>query len=353
MEPAMNELTGTLEQCVSAIAAVGTPAGFPQRLEVITSARAESGSLSATQVAVLVLIAEKPPALRNADPTGLVDELASQDPLVMAAMRYLGLRFDRGWSAANRRGRAIDSLLSLLTTRLRRLGGITTPLDLLLRGSGGQGIPTIFSDVDFELSGPDHPQGHELVERAIETSLAGLGIDAEGSSGRPTNRDLQGAEGRHRELHEWMELRRAGDSRRDLGWATAPFASLPSDWWRTPSAYELEGRRATPKYAFFEARALVARLAFMNDTGSGTTRTQLWALRHLGLDDPVMQLEHAITTCLELYEHPDSLGGNRLNTTQASLQKLRERFSLPGPDLSRDPTPDTRRSSQPLAEGPR
>jgi hypothetical protein len=353
MEPAMTELTGTLEQCVSAIAAVGTPAGLPQRLEVIASTGADLGSLSATQVAVLVLIAENPPPLRNADPTGLVDELVSQDPLVMAAMHYLGLRFDRGWSAANRRGRAIDSLLSLLATRLCRLGRIAAPLDLLLRGSGGQGIPTIFSDVDFELSGPKHPCGHEVVERAIETLLAGLEIDAEGSSGRPTNRDLHGVEGQHRELHEWMELRRAGEPRRDLGWATAPFASLPSDWWRTQSIYELEGRRATPKYAFFEARALVARLAFMNDTGSGTTPTQLRALRHLGLDDPVTQLEQAIATCLELYEQPDTLDTSRLNATQTSLQKLRERFSLPGPDISRDPTPDTRRTSQPLAKGPR
>ncbi|MEU3568615.1 hypothetical protein AB0E96_09330, partial [Kitasatospora sp. NPDC036755] len=58
-------------------------------------------------------------------------------------------------------------------------------MELILRGSCAQGVLGRGSDVDFELSSPDHPTGHRALEDLVIEALTCLGLAAEGSAARP------------------------------------------------------------------------------------------------------------------------------------------------------------------------
>ncbi|MFL6161961.1 MAG: hypothetical protein ACJ74U_07010 [Jatrophihabitantaceae bacterium] len=251
-------------------------------------------------------------------------------------------RTDRGWKAAV--GRALLAERLLLATYAWAIlrSGVREPLDLLLRGSGAQRLLSVFSDLDYEVSSPAHPHGHADVEAWMAERLAALGIDAEGSTGRPLEADLVDSTGQTRDLHELTELRRAGSPRRDLGWVGDAFADLPMNWWNRVSTYEAHGRHRHAKFAFFEIRALICRLSWRHDVPDGTTTGQLAGLVRV-LPTEAANLRTLAVDALSCYETDPHASTSGVEDLQQRMAELRRRQQLAGPDESVVPAYDLRR----------
>lgn len=265
-------------------------------------------------------------------------------PFYAALTEYARYEDDRGWEPACARSRAMDRLLAaamsvLIDSRDRP----DEEIQLLLRGSQAHGVLSCRSDIDFELSGPKAPNGHVDLEQRLSTLLGAAGVESEGSAGRPDQDDLHGAGGLRRDLHEWCELRRPQSLRRDPGWLAEVFSGLPPDWWARRSQYESIGRQNDGKYCFFEARALCARLALREGIGMGTSPSQLDALRPRIAGPTLSGLEACLRSSLVAYER--DLKGAEVSELQDSLAGWRASVGLPGPDTSRAPGPDIRRSA--------
>lgn len=208
----------------------------------------------------------------------VLDLLAGRGQGVAAAGAHLvRIEGHRGWDAARARSAVLDQLLSGLFAACRPLVGADEDLFLLLRGSLGQGLVSVRSDVDFEISGPRWKGGHPGLEALVVSVLNVLGIGAEGTAGRPETHDLV-CGGGARDLHEWMELRMPGSPARAVWWDEDPGA-VPADCWSTPSRFELEGHEPSAKHLFFAARAAVARLSFRAGFQVAASPAQLEALR--------------------------------------------------------------------------
>jgi hypothetical protein len=242
-------------------------------------------------------------------------------------------RTSRGWSAAVERALLAERLL--LATYAWAVGrtGAEEPLDLLLRGSGAQRVLSVFSDLDYEVSSPAYPHGHSDVEAVMADRLAALGVEAEGSAGRPREVDLVDRAGRCRDLHELSELRRAGSARRDAGWVGDAFADAPPDWWNRVSSYEAHGRHRHAKFAFFEIRAIICRLSWRHQVPDGTTEGQLTGLAQV-LGDDTATLRAMAVKALAGYEAGPRASTSSVEDLQQRMAELRRRQHLAGPDLS-------------------
>ena len=257
------------------------------------------------------------------------------------AERLHASRSSPGWHQAVERGLLAERLLLATHAWALDHSGLAEPLDLLLRGSGAQRLLSVFSDLDYEVSSPAHPHGHPDVEAAMAERLAALGVEAEGSAGRPSEVDLTDSAGRCRDLHELSELRRAGSPHRDAGWVGAAFADAPPDWWNRVSTYEAHGRHSHAKFAFFEIRALICRLSWRHGVRDGTTAGQLAGLVEV-LPTEAATLRALAAEALDCYEADPRASTPAVADLQQRMAELRHRHQLAGPDLSVVPTFDLR-----------
>jgi len=270
-----------------------------------------------------------------------VTEVGAEAGIESLAERLHASRASRGWQAATERGLLAERLLLAVHAWALDRTGVSEPLDLLLRGSGAQRVLTVFSDLDYEVSSPARPHGHPDVEVAMAERLAALGVDAEGSAGRPREVDLTDRAGHCRDLHELTELRRAGSPRRDAGWVGEAFAGAPADWWNRTSTYEAHGRHSHAKFAFFEIRALICRLSWRHDVRDGTTAGQLAGLAVI-LPAEAATLRALAVEALDNYEAGPRDSTPAVEHLQQRMAELRHRHHLAGPDLSVVPTYDLR-----------
>jgi len=257
------------------------------------------------------------------------------------AQRLHASRANRGWQAAVERALLAERLLLATYAWALDRSGVKEPLELLLRGSGAQRLLSVYSDLDYEVSSPGHPHGHPDVEAWMGDRLAALGIEAEGSDGRPREVDLTDRAGHCRDLHELTELRRAGSPRRDAGWVGEAFAGVPIDWWNRVSTYEAHGRHPHSKFAFFEVRALICRLSWRHGLCDGTTAGQLTGLVP-ALPEEAATLRALAVEALDSYEAGPQASTSAVRSLQQRMAELRRRHHLAGPDLSVIPTHDLR-----------
>lgn len=238
-----------------------------------------------------------------------------------------------GWDAALKRADLAEVLLS----RLAELTTATFDLDdlqLILRGSLAQGVLSIDSDLDFELSSPDWPQGHRAVEALLIDLLAAFGLEGEGSAARPTESDLACADPRvTRDLHEWMELRRPGSSQHDPGWLRGVLDPDDNHLAEHRSQYELLGRQSSAKYLWFEARAATARLVFRTHPARPpVTLPEQLAHVTTAIDSSAGDdLTEVVWASFTQRDQLTPTGSHELHLLRKRLDVIRGRYGLPGP----------------------
>lgn len=144
-------------------------------------------------------------------------------------------------------------------------------LQLILRGSMAQGMASIYSDVDFEISSPNHVLGHLQAEKIFSLLLELGNIKSEGSEDRPYEADVRHGE-LARDAQEWLELRDPFGSppwphfgeQRNI--ATSPGLGL----------YERNvGNPITPKLFWNAVRSAIARAALASNCHSADSYAQL------------------------------------------------------------------------------
>ncbi|MFE6053065.1 hypothetical protein ACFQ6N_20085 [Kitasatospora sp. NPDC056446] len=265
----------------------------------------------------------------------LTTGLQSPEQLVV---RLEELRGGGGWDAACERAEVAEEVTARIARTAQALLGLEE-LELLLRGSCAQGVLGRGSDVDFELSSPDHPNGHQALEDLVIEALTCLGLAAEGSAARPTERDVVSADGMlSRDLHEWFELRRPGADHHSPGWLAGAIAGPSATITRRPSEYEQRGRELTAKYLWFEARALLARLVFTRAAAAPPPVKlvpQLSLLHELVPGGEAAEVEAVVRAAFALREATDPALTTGLDTEVEQLADqldvLRLRLGLPGP----------------------
>ncbi|MFD0404702.1 hypothetical protein [Kitasatospora sp. NPDC127116] len=262
-------------------------------------------------------------------------------PLDQLAAQLERLAFTSGWAAACERAAAAAEITGRLAAVILAVLLLNEELDLLLRGSCAQGVVARGSDVDFELSSAEHPDGHRPVEDLLIEVLACLGLAAEGSAARPAESDLVSTDNRtSRDLHEWLELRRPGSVFQDPGWTTDLLLPPSAGTVARPSQYEQQGRESTAKYLWFESRAALARLAFTASDISRmpvTLEGQLAVIPQvIGAEDAaeLRDLVHATFSLRErsgLARPPEDQAMGEIARLADRLDRFRQRVGLPGP----------------------
>ncbi|WP_157881961.1 hypothetical protein [Streptomyces rubellomurinus] len=259
--------------------------------------------------------------------------------LEQLAARLEELRGTCGWNAACKRAEVAEEVTARIARTAQAILGLEG-LELILRGSCAQGVLGHGSDVDFELSSPNHPNGHRALEDLVIEALACLGLAAEGSAARPTERDVVSANGKFsRDLHEWFELRRPGTDHHSPGWVATAIAAPSTTVISRPSECEQQGRELTAKYLWFESRALLARLVF---TRAAVTPPpvklvpQLSLLHELVPADKAAEVEALVRQAFALREAadpaPPATGPDtEVEQLAGRLDVLRRRLGLPGP----------------------
>jgi len=183
-----------------------------------------------------------------------------------------------GLDAALDRSRIAESIINGLALTLCYAFPFLARPQVILRGSVGQGIMTRFSDMDFELSSETHPHGRPPLEALLCDLLACFGLAAEGSDQRPTELDLTGMGGHHRDANEWSQLRHPLTRGGRPDWLRALFPDADRSWWRRLSLYERDrpvSAKRNGAYLFKATRSTVARLAARNGCVSSHILTQL------------------------------------------------------------------------------
>ncbi|GAA2991633.1 hypothetical protein GCM10020229_00190 [Kitasatospora albolonga] len=268
------------------------------------------------------------------------DRPAGVVPLRQLASRIAELASTGGWPAACARAEVAEEITGRLA-RVVLAALAREDLDLLLRGSCAQGVLGLGSDVDFELSSAEFPAGYQPAEDLVIEALGCLGLAAEGSAARPTERDLVSADGHtSRDLHEWCELRRPGAAHHDPGWTTAFLPAPTAGALGRPSQYEQQGREHTAKYLWFESRAALARLVFTDPALSpqpATLEQQLSVLPRLIGDRETAELRDLLHRTFALREASspaqaaDEDAERECFHLAQRLDHLRHRLALPGP----------------------
>ncbi len=262
----------------------------------------------------------------------------------LQSLKHLVLRLEElrgvdGWDAACERAQVAEEVTARIARTAQAVLGLEG-LELILRGSCAQGVLGRGSDIDFELSSPGHPHGHWALEDLVIEVLACLGLAAEGSAARPTERDVVSADGMlSRDLHEWFELRRPGVDHHSPGWVATAIAAPSTTVISRPSEYERRGRELTAKYLWFESRALLARLVFARSAAAPPPVElvpQLSLLHELVPSDEAATVEALVRRTFALREaadHAPPTTGPDTEVEQLAdrLDVLRRRLDLPGP----------------------
>ncbi|WP_299407123.1 hypothetical protein [uncultured Roseobacter sp.] len=176
---------------------------------------------------------------------------------------YAALSSATGWQAAMDRSASMDRLLIQLEAAIGFALPFLPQADLLLRGSAGQSVMSQQSDVDFEFSSVDHPEGYPGREALLCDMLDLLDVPAEGSQARPTERDLTGPTGHSRDANEWSQLRMPDGGGSRPPWLLKVLPEATS-WWECLSLYEgltPPAEKQTASYLFKAARSTLARAA--------------------------------------------------------------------------------------------
>lgn len=204
-----------------------------------------------------------------------------QVPTLCAAI--LSLAAADGLDAAFARSALLDDLLAALDHSIRFAFPGLPNRTLLLRGSSGSGVVTRASDIDFEYSAPDLPNGTVGREALLAEMLNCCGIACEASGERPLEHDLRGAMGHHRDANEFSQLRNPVTGGRPI-WLAEVHPNEYMKWWRQLSLYEATADpdlRREPAYLFKSARATLARIAASHGIPHPHVRAQLDALGHM------------------------------------------------------------------------
>ncbi|MEV7359325.1 hypothetical protein [Kitasatospora sp. NPDC091276] len=264
---------------------------------------------------------------------------ADLQPLEQLAARLKELRGVGGWNAACERADVAEEVTARMARTAQAVLGLEG-LELILRGSCAQGVLGRGSDIDFELSSPDHPNGHRALEDLVIEALTCLGLAAEGSAARPTERDVVSADGMvSRDLHEWFELRRPSMDHHSPGWVSTVITAPSTTVISRPSDYEQRGRELTAKYLWFESRALLARLVFARSADAPPPVRlvpQLSLLHGLVPGDEAAEVEALVRRTFALREAADPAPPTtdldaEVEQLAGRLDVLRRRLGLPGP----------------------
>lgn len=240
--------------------------------------------------------------------------------LAEASRRLRRLRGRRGLAAALLRARLTEYVIATLWRSTRDLFGWDADLQLLLRGSVANGMCSIKSDVDFEISSPARPDGFAEAEMLLKLLLDGFGIPSEPSAGRPSESDIVYPAGT-RDVLEWLELR-------DLDGSSAPWPHAHGGRTRSEIAllgtYERGVRRMDGKHLWLAVRGAIARASALHGCRTAKTLAQVgWLRRVAGADAVALRalLKHA----LDAYERDLS------DAAVEPLQREAVRLDVPVP----------------------
>lgn len=148
---------------------------------------------------------------------------------------------------------------------------------LMFRGSLGNHVLTCKSDVDFEISGPNYPNGHKGLEEVLSNILVFFQLECENSDGRPEEIDMVSDQGYTRDLHEWTELR-GSNHLQDPTWLRKRM-NLDYSVFKKLSIYESSLLDLNEKVLFFLVRSTISRLAFLYGGNHSCTLCQLKHIR--------------------------------------------------------------------------
>lgn len=244
-------------------------------------------------------------------------------------IKYGQLRDRKGLSNAIERARVIDGFIQPLFCMLLTIFPQDHELDLLLRGSLGQGIVTINSDIDFEISGEFYREGHRGIEKLMGSIFDVFEIPWQGSADRPVEEDIVSKRyGLSRDLHEWFELRRPGFNRSCRGWLENEFSISDVEIARKSSKYENSGNPLTAKFVFFEIRATIARIAFLNGLQIACTKNQCEGLKDKIGEKMYKEIKSILELSLKYYENDFDTKCD-LNKLHTRIEIIRSIYSMP------------------------
>ena len=223
---------------------------------------------------------------------------------VAAVKQYQGLQFTCGWSAAVSRSESVHIFLNVVFAQLRKSFPSLLKYDLLLRGSCAQGFMTAKSDVDFEISSLEKPNGYIAIEKLLSAILDIFGIECEGSLDRPDEIDMiSSSNGLTRDFHEWCELVVPGSKQQNKGWNNSLYEV--SSIWQFYSEYESQKHNISTKYFFFQIRAIIERFAIKYSINKSFVTEILLELQEYVPIDKVAIVEDTLKRCLDCYESND------------------------------------------------
>ena len=251
------------------------------------------------------------------------------DCLCAAFIGFEKLKGVVGWEAAVKRACYLDIIMSELFVLVKEVFEISDDLDLLLRGSFGQGLVTSISDVDFEISGPDYIYGHTGLESLVGSFLETFDINWEGSGGRPKEADIISEDGLTRDIHELTEMRKPESHRHEVGWLKNKFDLFTDKWYLKQSNYEKSGNIVTAKFLFFEIRALIARIAYRANIQYSCTDCQLHLLEGHLPSRIFSELKDIAYAVLSAYEKGNTI--KELINLSNRIDNIRIKLELPGP----------------------
>jgi hypothetical protein len=187
-------------------------------------------------------------------------------------------------------------LATTLWRSARALFAWNADLQFLLRGSIANGMCSVHSDLDFEISSPARPNGFPEAEILLGLLLDSFGIRSENSAGRPTERDIVYSGGT-RDVLEWLELRdpegRAPWPHACNGRARPETALLGS--------FERDARQMDGKHLWLAVRGTMARASAARGCGEARTMAQIQWLRRATNTDTV-PLRLLLRQALAAYE---------------------------------------------------
>lgn len=242
-------------------------------------------------------------AISQAENTPAIFRLLEfSSPCVASIMDFLRLRSRKGWDAAIARSKAMHRFMSQIYALLTWSFPALSTYSLLLRGSCAQGLMSIHSDIDFEISSQGSPMGFLPAENLLSGILTVFGLEHEGSAGRPTEIDLISPVGYTRDLHEWTELTVPGSPLPDRGWINGLFSADPA--WRFYSEYESQNHDLSPKYLFFRIRAIIERCALLHAVNNASIDEKIKGLSAIPDFSARETLFQMTERCLNCYESP-------------------------------------------------
>lgn len=232
--------------------------------------------------------------------SSIIHILESSSSCVTSIMRFLRSRSCKGWEAAIARSRDVHCFLSQIYTLLTWSFPALSEHNLLLRGSCAQGLMSIHSDIDFEISNKEYPMGFIPAENLLSSILTVFDLDHEGSTARPTEIDLISSDGYTRDFHEWTELVIPNSSVPDKGWINGLFSADTA--WHFYSEYESQKHNLTPKYLFFRIRAMIERYALQYSIAKTFTDEKIKELSDIADFIGKDTLFSVTKRCLDCYE---------------------------------------------------